>query len=327
MFIVARTSSGATQFLISGALYEQYEYHIATSTGVRFIPTTGIYIDQNTSTLSDGNPHVLAARASSSGGTVRFDGVDGGSSLLDVRSADAGGLYIGIRQGVTFPFSGDIAEVILYNTNLSPADRYTAEHYLAERYGITSGLLPVELSSFSVAPSADGAILQWKTATEVNNSGFAVERRSSLSGWTELGFVKGAGTSTSPKEYSYKDTKISGGSYVYRLKQIDNGGAFKYSAEATVTIDVPHVFALDQNYPNPFNPTTAISFTLAEDSHVSLKVFDVVGHEVATLVDQNLKAGELHSVMFNASNLSSGVYFYQLQAGKNSMVKKLLLAK
>jgi hypothetical protein len=187
--------------------------------------------------------------------------------------------------------------------------------------------LPVELSSFSIAPSADGAILKWKTATEVNNSGFTIERRSSLSGWTELGFVKGVGTSTSPREYSFKDAAVSSGSYVYRLKQIDNGGSFKYSGEATVTIEVPHVFSLDQNYPNPFNPNTTINFTLVEDGHVSLKVFDVVGREVAVLVSENLKAGELHSVMFNASNLSSGVYFYRLQAGKNSMVKKLLLAK
>jgi hypothetical protein len=154
-------------------------------------------------------------------------------------------------------------------------------------------------------------------------------------GWQKIGFVQGNGTSNSPKDYSYTDASVASGTYAYRLKQIDNDGTFEYSSEAEITLSVPKVLALDQNYPNPFNPSTTINFTLAEDSHVSLRVFDMLGREVATLANGEMKAGEVHNVLFDASKLSSGLYFYRLetrqttggQAGKNSLVKKLMLLK
>jgi len=175
----------------------------------------------------------------------------------------------------------------------------------------------------------------------VNNYGFEIEKRTvssqlsrqeasgqaSVNSWVKIGFVKGNGTSNSPKEYSYTDASVASGTYAYRLKQIDNKGTFKYSQEAEVTVEVPKVFALSQNYPNPFNPSTTITFTLAEDSRVSLKVYDIIGREVAMLVNGDMKAGELHSVLFDASKLSSGLYFYRLDAGKNSLVRKLVLMK
>ena len=147
------------------------------------------------------------------------------------------------------------------------------------------------------------------------------------SGWQKIGFVQGAGTSNSPKNYSYTDASVASGTYAYRLKQIDNDGTFEYSSEAEITLSVPKVLALNQNYPNPFNPSTTINFTLAEDSHVSLRVFDMLGREVATLANSEMKAVEVHNVLFDASRLSSGLYFYRLDAGKSSLVKKLMLLK
>ena len=199
--------------------------------------------------------------------------------------------------------------------------------------------LPVELTSFTAKTTNSSATLHWQTATEMNNYGFEIERRmtSPLSppyqggdvrgGWQKIGFVQGAGTSNAPREYNFTDQRLSSGRFVYRLKQIDNDGSFKYSQEAEVTIVVPKVFALSQNYPNPFNPSTTINFTLAEDSHVSLRVFDMLGREVQTLVNGEMKAGEVHNVLFDASKLSSGLYFYRLETGKNSLVKKLVLMK
>jgi hypothetical protein len=115
-----------------------------------------------------------------------------------------------------------------------------------------------------------------------------------------------------------------------------SGGGFSYersdapasvSVRQEIKVSFPKVFMLGQNYPNPFNPTTTIEFTLAEDSKVSLKVFDILGHEVAVLVNEELKAGVLHRVQFNASKLSSGIYFYRLDTGKNQSMKKLILLK
>ena len=193
--------------------------------------------------------------------------------------------------------------------------------------------LPVELVSFTVTVASNAATLTWKTATEVNNYGFDVERRlinsqsSTLNSWGKIGFVKGSGTSNSAHSYSYADASVSSGTYAYRLKQIDNNGTYKYSSEAEVTVSVPKVFALNQNYPNPFNPTTTITFTLAQDGFTTLKVYNILGKEVATLANGEMKAGVANTVSFNASKLSSGVYFSKLESNGSIQIKKLVLMK
>ncbi len=199
----------------------------------------------------------------------------------------------------------------------------------------TNAPLPVELNSFTAVAQKTSIKLQWKTATEVNNYGFNIERRiinndlSATSNWMKIGFVKGNGTINSPHSYSYTDANVSSGTYAYRLKQIDNSGAYKYSQEVQVSIAVPKAFVLRQNYPNPFNPTTTISYDIpgTETQHtVSLRVYDILGKEVATLVNETKEAGS-YQVTFDASKFASGIYFYKLQAGNFTSVKKLVLMK
>jgi len=193
--------------------------------------------------------------------------------------------------------------------------------------------LPVELTSFSASSNSNVVNLIWNTATEVNNYGFEIQRSvgqiSNLSPvWTKIGFVKGSGNSNSPKNYSFVDNNPDqSGTVKYRLKQIDNDGNFKYSSIVTVNL-LPTKFELYQNYPNPFNPTTAISYQLSTNSHVTLKLYDVLGREVATLVDKEQNAGR-YSVELSADKyqLASGVYFYRITAGNYTAVKKLLLLK
>jgi hypothetical protein len=194
--------------------------------------------------------------------------------------------------------------------------------------------LPVEMTSFTATVQGMTAKLQWRTETEVNNYGFEVERRSvnsdqlSVISWQKIGFVSGAGTSNTPKEYSFTDAKFTAGRYAYRLKQVDNDGTFKYSQSVEVEVGmVPRVFTLSQNYPNPFNPSTTIEFTLADDGMTTLKIFDILGREVVTLVNEELKAGIQHSVLFDASRFASGLYFYRIETGKNSLVRKLMFLK
>jgi len=204
--------------------------------------------------------------------------------------------------------------------------------------------LPVELTYFSAMLSENAVKLEWETATEVNNYGFQVQRQKekvqSESEWEDIGFVQGHGTTNSPKSYSFTDNNLPEVDEVsYRLKQIDNDGTIAYSKIVTVDLttitsvddEVIYEFALEQNYPNPFNPTTTIKFTIPSDvksetSNTMLIVYDILGREVVTLVNQKLHAGN-HEVAFNASNLSSGVYFYKLQAGNLVMTRKLLLMK
>ncbi len=146
--------------------------------------------------------------------------------------------------------------------------------------------------------------------------------------WTTVGSVPGAGTSNSPKSYSFTDRVSAAGSYSYRIKQIDNNGAFTYSQEIQVEVGLaPKVFTLLQNYPNPFNPTTTIEFAVPGDGRATLRVYNTIGQEVATLFNDNAKGGEYYQATFDASRLASGVYFARLQFGSTMQIKKLMLLK
>jgi len=193
-----------------------------------------------------------------------------------------------------------------------------------------SQIVPVELTSFTANANFGVVELQWIAATETNNQGFEVQR-STGGEFETIAFVEGHGTTTEFQAYTYTDRSVSVGAYSYRLKQIDFGGTFEYSDVISANVPAPAEFALDQNYPNPFNPSTKIAFRLAVDSKVSLKVFDVLGQEVANLVNANLGVGA-HSVDFDASSLNSGVYLYRIEAtgidGTNFVdVKKMILTK
>ncbi|NUN68476.1 MAG: VCBS repeat-containing protein [Bacteroidetes bacterium] len=197
----------------------------------------------------------------------------------------------------------------------------------------TYAVLPVELTSLTAMQRGAGVELQWITATEVNNHGFAVERRAldpqnsgAAEQWSALSFIEGNGTSNTPHEYRYVDRSLSSGRYAYRLKQIDRDGKFEYSQEVEVSVTAPVRFTLDQNYPNPFNPATRITYQLVSAGNTTLKVYDMLGKEVAVLVNGHRTAGE-YSVDFNASALPSGIYFYTLRSGTSTQTRKMLLMK
>ncbi|MFH1197853.1 MAG: T9SS type A sorting domain-containing protein, partial [bacterium] len=185
----------------------------------------------------------------------------------------------------------------------------------------------VELSSFSADVIDRKVKLEWLTSTEVDNYGFEIERKSGNKDWNKIGFIKGHGSSNSTKEYSFTDKSINGGGkFQYRLKQIDTDGSYSYSETVEVTV-LPNQFMLSQNYPNPFNPSTVISFQLPVISNVKLKVYNILGNEVTTLVNEQKEAG-YYEIEFNASQLPSGVYFYALRAGdKFGSTKKMLHVK
>ncbi|MDQ3022584.1 MAG: T9SS type A sorting domain-containing protein [Bacteroidota bacterium] len=167
-----------------------------------------------------------------------------------------------------------------------------------------------------------------------NKTGFEIERsivNPEGSGWSMIGSVSGQGTSTAPSNYSFTDRNLASGKYNYRLKQIDLNGNFRYYVLSNeVKIGVPAKFDLPQNYPNPFNPSTNINYDLPFDGTVSIKIFDMAGKEVATIVNEVKTAG-YYTINFKASNLSSGVYFYRILADANGQnflsTKKMMLIK
>jgi len=167
----------------------------------------------------------------------------------------------------------------------------------------------------------------WNTATETNNSGFNVERKSLVdSEWKTLSFVKGFGTTTEPQSYSFNDENISAGKYFYRLKQIDFNGMYEYSNEIEVLVNAPNNFSLNQNYPNPFNPSTSIEFQLPKESFVTLKIYNILGVEIATLLNEQKPAG-VHKINFDASGLTSGLYIYKISTGSFEQTRKMMLLK
>jgi hypothetical protein len=188
--------------------------------------------------------------------------------------------------------------------------------------------IPVELSSFSASVSGKVVNLNWATATEKNNNGFSIERSSNGKDFSAIQFVKGKGTTTVQSKYSFTDNNVASGNYYYRLRQIDYDGSISYSKTVEVNVTVnPNTFELSQNYPNPFNPSTNIKFTSGKSGNASVKVFNTLGQEVATIFNSNVEAGKAYEINFDASKLTSGIYFYQLKEGKNMLTKKMLLIK
>jgi len=200
-----------------------------------------------------------------------------------------------------------------------------------------NSIVPVELISFSANVSNNSVELSWITATELNNSGFVIERRKTIDErseeWEVIGFVNGNGTTSQSHSYSFSDIDISTGKYLYRLKQVDFDGTFSYSNVVEIDLSLPQTFSLEQNYPNPFNPITTIKYSipqtplsLGEGLGVRLVIYDVLGTEIATLVNEEKPAGN-YEVSFDAKSLSSGIYLYKLQAGSFTEIKKMTLLR
>ena len=193
------------------------------------------------------------------------------------------------------------------------------------------GLVPVELISFYNNVNGNIVTLHWETASEINNQGFGIYRNGN-----KIAFVDGKGTTTEKQEYSFIDKDLQSGIYNYRLNQIDFDGTQEVVGELTIYLFIPEQYSLEQNYPNPFNPSTAISFSIPASEFVILKIFDVLGNEVATLVNEEKLAGN-YKIEFSAkggsasggdaTQLSNGIYFYEIVAGEFRATKKMILLK
>ncbi len=194
----------------------------------------------------------------------------------------------------------------------------------------TGIFLPVSLTKFNAVAKNGTVMLNWSTSTEQNNHGFNVEKsvispRSSEKQWKKVGFVEGKGNSNQKNTYTFIDKNILAGKTIYRLQQIDNDGKVSYSKEVEVNF-LPVIVEVGQNFPNPFNPSTTINYKIPTNGFVTLKVYNILGEEVATLVNEEKETG-IHQVKFDGSNLSSGMYFYKLTAGKTTEIKKMMLLK
>jgi hypothetical protein len=248
--------------------------------------------------------------------TINFTILD--NAAITNLSIPVGSLSLGLFQAHN---NEDLSNVIIPQSMSAPENLFNEP-------------LPVELVSFTAQTRGQAIELRWNTATENNNMGFDIERRQDMytgarppssSVWSKIGFVEGRGTSNVPQAYAFTD-KGAVGLYTYRLKQIDKNGMFAYSHEAAASIEAPKECALMQNYPNPFNPMTSIHYEVASAGVVRLAVYDMLGREVSVLVDGWQDVGR-YTAQLNASQFPSGMYFYKLEAGQFSSVKRLTVIK
>jgi hypothetical protein len=187
-------------------------------------------------------------------------------------------------------------------------------------------VLPVELTSFTATTSNNEVILNWSTATELNNYGFEIQRKILGNEFATVAFLKGQGTTTQQNQYSFADKNLDEGKYFYRLKQMDYGGQFSYSQVVEVDVRSVDHYTLEQNYPNPFNPTTTIGYVLQEKGNTKLTLLNSLGEEIAVLVNEEQDKG-YHKVEFDGSRLASGVYLYKIQSGSFVETKKVILLR
>lgn len=282
---------------------------------------------------ADGSPELYYSLEATGSGSVlfrehtgsanAFATADFGSATTMVSSmgtnVEAGAIGFGV--GSSFQLDGDTyRDIVVATMTTTTKDIYTLESTTGD-----AGL-PVELSHFTATRNGNGVTVVWSTATEQNNLGFEVQRSVAGGSFSKIAFVEGHGTTNAPQSYSYVDASAAAKAS-YRLKQIDRDGKFTYSQ----TVEVNNAgtvasYGLGQNYPNPFNPATTISFALPVAGQVSLKVYDMLGKEVATLVNGVRPAGENHA-SFNAATLPSGMYFYTLRSASFSATKKMMLVK
>jgi hypothetical protein len=275
----------------------------------------------------DGYPEIAVVNF----GTKRVEIFKNHSGVLDT---DPTWLYIAGASATSIAFgdvNGDGALDLAVGTARTPVVVF-----------LNQLTVPVELTSFTAFINEDDVQLNWTTATETNNQGFEILRgiypanngTQNDNEWKSIGFVPGYGTSTAKHFYSFNDENLSEGKYQYRLKQIDFNGSFEYSDVAEVEILSSVKFSLEQNYPNPFNPSTKIRYSIPsviasgtkQSQLVTLKVCDVIGNEIATLVNEEKPSGE-YEVEFNAGEIPSGIYFYQLKSGNYFETKKMILLK
>ncbi len=361
---VSPTSAGTLTPGTTGRIFGRFSRWIGTTTGVRDFPvgdgTARKAISVNYTAAPTAGGRLTARFIPADPGNTGLPLTDGPLNLvnlapdgywsLDVSNGLAGGTASVTISPTGFGGISDITtlRVVHRPSGLSPwgllgapgtnSGTPAAPNVLrtgislppTSEFGLASDAtnqLPVELTAFEGMFKNGEVHLSWRTASELNNAGFEVERSLDRENFAQIGFVRGAGTTSEAQSYSFVDRgSFNAEKVYYRLKQVDFDGRFEYSPIIEVNVSLPTKFALMQNYPNPFNPTTTIAYELPTRSKVLLKIYDMLGREVATLVNGEQAAGR-YAQSFNASGLASGLYFYRLQAGNFVETKKMMLVK
>ena len=298
---------------------------------------------------------------STSARSFEYPAVYGQSLIADLIAEGVSG----VKGYVYEPYSSAMANASIL------LDRYTSGYNLAESYSMASAFLSwmdvvigdpktsilqalpgpsINLASLNAACVKESrtVVVSWTTRSEINTSGFAVQRFEPATGeFSDVSesLIAGGGTSTTPRSYQWIEKGVRRGDFSYRLRYVDKNGNESFTDSVRVSVgpnaggpDKPPTATLAQNYPNPFNPTTVIRYTIdgirgqgSGAREVRLVVYDVLGREVKTLVNETKEPGtynvQFDSRMTGGQPLASGVYIYRLVAKDPSGGEALTLTK
>ena len=207
------------------------------------------------------------------------------------------------------------------------ADSSAGYTFFSARFENFDGVLPVELTHFSLLLDGTSITLNWETASELNNAGFDVLHRHPEADWKKLGFVQGSGTTNQHQQYAYRAELLSPGTHHFRLKQIDFDGTFEYSEERVIDIGLDQEYVLSNAYPNPFNPQTTFSLSVVRAQDVTIELYDMTGRRIQTLFQGPLSANSSHQFTIDGSQLSSGIYLYRASGDHFTSSKPITLIK
>jgi photosystem II stability/assembly factor-like uncharacterized protein len=321
---VFKTTDGGTTFIDQSTLGTTSAMY-----GIHFLNAdVGMLVGSSGRAYKTTNGGAVWNQLTTGAGTTTLYGISVVNENIAWFSGSSSSIYYTVDGGTSWTQSQKVPASgrTFYEVHTFGNDLYVAGTIGTVLKGFADPNIPVELTSFTAAVLNNSVSLTWQTATETNNRGFEIERMTAGSGWTKIGFVPGNGTTTNISTYTFSDNSLLNGIVNYRLKQIDYNGSFEYSGIVEVDLTIPIEFSLEQNYPNPFNPITNIRYSVAKQSLVTLKIYNSLGEEAAVLINE-VKSPGRYNVEFNGINLSSGVYFYKLEADNFISVKKLLLLK
>ncbi|WP_263784469.1 T9SS type A sorting domain-containing protein [Salinibacter grassmerensis] len=254
---------------------------------------------------------------------------DGGQDLVDSYPPDR--LTTLLSGGNLFWTDAPIPSEEFWHARLighTSSSTETFERYLNIE---TGDVLPVELTRFAASTTDDAVLLRWRTATETNNAGFAVQHAPGDStvaaDWRTLQFVKGAGTTQRPQTYRVRTPDLPPGPHRFRLRQRDLDGTESFSDVAAVTLGLDAPLRLTPPSPNPARQAATLRFGVQTASTATVAVYDVLGRKVATLHDGPPPTGRMKTVRLDANRLPSGTYFVRLTAENRTQAQKLTVVE
>ncbi len=336
----------SNQQVSGGYLYFDIVLERTSAWAADYLGDCSFYFSYNTSALS--NPFVSSQHAnltSGNGYTITYGTnnpyvyvtINYGYSLTPMAIAQSTDYtLVTVRMDIDNPAASSNLD---WNTTASAvldvADQSTTESY----YGGSDLTLPVELSSFTANHKGNTVSLTWTTESESNNLGFILKRKTANAEWKEIVSFRsnnelvGKGTTSSPSQYNYTDaTILAGECYTYCLYDVSsNGEVTEIGSLFVETLISPKSTRLYAAYPNPFNPSTTLNYNLAQDSHVTMTVYDVLGRQIKLLNDKHQSAGE-YSIKWDGSTdagitAPSGTYLVRMQSNGYNNTQKILFLK